>query len=60
MFVRRFIGRLNVLKTRIGTMNLHFHGPRLCRRPAAATFELRRFIESPFGQAVMHCDHEPI
>jgi hypothetical protein len=26
-------------------MNLPFHGPRLCWRPAAETFELQRFME---------------
>src|SRR2546421_611324 len=26
-------------------MNLPFHGPRLCRRPAAETFQLPRFME---------------
>src|SRR6266481_1759265 len=39
---------------RIGTMNLPFHGPRLCRRPTAATIhgELQRSRN-------LHCDHEP-
>jgi hypothetical protein len=37
---------LFLLRTVIVTMNLHFHGPPLCRRPAAATFELPRFMGS--------------
>src|SRR5712664_1182622 len=39
---------------RIGTMNLPFHGPRLCRRPTAATIheELQR-------SRIVHWNHEP-
>src|SRR5438874_7103248 len=47
MFVRQFMESLLLLRTCIVTMNLLFHGPRLCRRPAAASFELQRFMESP-------------
>ena len=46
MFVLRFMESFNVRQMCIGTMNLVFHGSRLCRRPTAASLELQRFMES--------------
>jgi hypothetical protein len=45
MFIRQLMESLVSLRACIGTMNLLFHGPRLCRRTAPASFELQRFME---------------
>ena len=58
MFVRRFMESHVSLRACIATMNLLFRGPRLCRRPAAASLQ-PTVHGKPQHSRNAHWNHEP-